>query len=109
MDYDGANAHQLTHLKSISLTPRWSPDADAHCVHLLRSLPRSGLGANLHLLDWLEPADFFSAISRNEQLAGMVAGRLADRIHVQPEWRSRNLCDECGRRAGAANHLCGWE
>jgi TolB protein len=27
MDYDGANQHQLTHLKSISLTPRWSPDA----------------------------------------------------------------------------------
>jgi TolB protein len=27
MDYDGANAHQLTHLRSISLTPRWSPDA----------------------------------------------------------------------------------
>jgi TolB protein len=27
MDYDGANAHQLTHLRTISLTPRWSPDA----------------------------------------------------------------------------------
>jgi len=27
MDYDGANAHQVTHLKSIALTPRWSPDA----------------------------------------------------------------------------------
>jgi len=27
MDYDGANAHQLTHLRSIALTPRWSPDA----------------------------------------------------------------------------------
>ncbi len=27
MDYDGANQHQLTHLKSIALTPRWSPDA----------------------------------------------------------------------------------
>jgi TolB protein len=27
MDYDGANAHQLTHLGSVSLTPRWSPDA----------------------------------------------------------------------------------
>jgi TolB protein len=26
MDYDGANQHQVTHLKSISLTPRWSPD-----------------------------------------------------------------------------------
>jgi len=27
MDYDGANQRQLTHLKSITLTPRWSPDA----------------------------------------------------------------------------------
>ena len=27
MDYDGANQHEVTHLKSISLTPRWSPDA----------------------------------------------------------------------------------
>jgi TolB protein len=26
MDYDGTNQHQLTSLKSISLTPRWSPD-----------------------------------------------------------------------------------
>ena len=27
MDYDGAEGHQLTHLRTISLTPRWSPDA----------------------------------------------------------------------------------
>jgi TolB protein len=27
MDYDGANQHQLSTLRSISLTPRWSPDA----------------------------------------------------------------------------------
>ncbi len=27
MDYDGANQQQLTHLRTISLTPRWSPDA----------------------------------------------------------------------------------
>ncbi|HXX20828.1 MAG TPA: hypothetical protein VEJ46_15595 [Candidatus Acidoferrum sp.] len=27
MDYDGANQQEVTHLKSISLTPRWSPDA----------------------------------------------------------------------------------
>ena len=26
MDYDGANQHQLTHLHSVALTPRWSPD-----------------------------------------------------------------------------------
>src|SRR5258708_5167392 len=27
MDYDGSNQHQLTSLKPIALTPRWSPDA----------------------------------------------------------------------------------
>jgi len=27
MDYDGADQQEVTHLKSISLTPRWSPDA----------------------------------------------------------------------------------
>lgn len=27
MDYDGENQEQLTHLRSIALTPRWSPDA----------------------------------------------------------------------------------
>ncbi len=27
MDYDGANQHPLTALRTISLTPRWSPDA----------------------------------------------------------------------------------
>jgi len=27
MDYDGANQHKLTSLGSVSLTPRWSPDA----------------------------------------------------------------------------------
>jgi TolB protein len=26
MDYDGANQHQVSHLRTISLTPRWSPD-----------------------------------------------------------------------------------
>jgi TolB protein len=26
MDYDGGGPHQVTHLKTISLTPRWSPD-----------------------------------------------------------------------------------
>ncbi|HYL82750.1 MAG TPA: translocation protein TolB [Candidatus Angelobacter sp.] len=27
MDYDGSNQHPVTNLRSISLTPRWSPDA----------------------------------------------------------------------------------
>jgi TolB protein len=27
MDYDGSNQHEITQLKTIALTPRWSPDA----------------------------------------------------------------------------------
>jgi len=27
MDYDGANAHEVSRLRSVALTPRWSPDA----------------------------------------------------------------------------------
>jgi len=38
MDYDGSNQRQLTTLKSIALTPRWSPDASAHRFHLLRAV-----------------------------------------------------------------------
>ena len=98
MDYDGANQHQVTHLKSISLTPRWSPDATR--IAFTCYVPYRGVyfGANLHLFDGVEPADCVSALPGNEQLARMVAGRLADRIHVQPERRSRNLRVECGRR-----------
>ena len=73
MDYDGANQHQLTHLKSIALTPRWSPDADPHRIHLLRSLPRHHLAADLPFLHRLRPDDFLPAFSRNKQLARMVA------------------------------------
>lgn len=29
MDYDGANAHRITHLGTESITPRWSPDASS--------------------------------------------------------------------------------
>jgi TolB protein len=27
MDYDGSNGHQLTHMNTVALTPRWSPDS----------------------------------------------------------------------------------
>ncbi len=37
MDYDGANQHALTSLRSISLTPRWSPDASRIAFTCYRS------------------------------------------------------------------------
>lgn len=41
MDYDGANQHPLTSLKSIALTPRWSPDASR--IALTCYAPASGV------------------------------------------------------------------
>ena len=41
MDYDGTNQRQLTSLKSISLTPRWSPDASR--IAFTCFAPSSGL------------------------------------------------------------------
>jgi TolB protein len=41
MDYDGSNQRQLTNLRSISLTPRWSPDASRIAFTCFR--PSGGL------------------------------------------------------------------
>ena len=70
MDYDGANQHQITHLNSISLTPRWSPDATPHRVHVLRPISRRHFGADLHLFDGFQSARF-----RFRGFAGRIARR----------------------------------
>ena len=53
MDYDGENQHELTQLHTISLTPRWSPDA-SRIAFTCYAQPGSGSvldRADLHLLD----------------------------------------------------------
>jgi len=47
MDYDGANQHQLTYLKSISLTPRWSPDASRVAFTCFAPGPNGGVSAQI--------------------------------------------------------------
>ena len=78
MDYDGANQHQVSHLKSISLTPRWSPDATRiafTCYEPFRGVTSAQICIYSTASD---RHDCISAVSRNEQLARMVARRLAD-------------------------------
>jgi TolB protein len=41
MDYDGENQHELTSLRTISLTPRWSPDA-SRIAFTCYAPPRAG-------------------------------------------------------------------
>ena len=66
MDYDGSNQHQLTHLKTISLTPRWSPDATR--VAFTCFVPYNGdTRAEICIYsDGFESLDCFSAFSRDE-------------------------------------------
>lgn len=48
MDYDGANQHQITHLGSISLSPRISPDGSRIAFS---SLEKNGWGILMYSLD----------------------------------------------------------
>jgi TolB protein len=47
MDYDGANQRQLTSLKSISLTPRWSPDASRIAFTCFAPGPNGSISAQI--------------------------------------------------------------
>jgi len=73
MDYDGSNQRPLTSLKSISLTPRWSPDASRIAFHLLRSQPRPHQCADLYVLHGHRQARLFSTLPRYKYHAHMVA------------------------------------
>ena len=73
MDYDGANQHQITHSEFDLAHAAMVARRDAHRLHLLRSFPRRHVRANLHLFDGLESPDCVPALSRDEQLAGVVA------------------------------------
>ncbi len=73
MDYDGANQHELTSLRSISLTPRWSPDAGRiafTCYPTAGAIHRKR--ADLHVLDADGKNDLLAALPRHEQRAGLV-------------------------------------
>ncbi|HTR46789.1 MAG TPA: translocation protein TolB [Verrucomicrobiae bacterium] len=47
MDYDGANQQAVTHLKSIALTPRWSPDATRIAFTCFVPGPRNVVSAQI--------------------------------------------------------------
>ena len=51
MDYDGANQHQLTQLHTISLTPRWSPDATRIAFTCYPHRRQRFQRADLHVFD----------------------------------------------------------
>ena len=71
MDYDGANQQQLTHLGSISLSPRISPDGSRLAFS---SLTKSGWEIMMYSFD-LNRMVSFPAFWRHESFAVVVARR----------------------------------
>jgi TolB protein len=53
MDYDGANQHQLTSLRSISLTPRWAPDLSRIAFTCFAAGPRGTVSAQICMYSML--------------------------------------------------------
>ncbi len=99
MDYDGQNQHQITHLGSISLSPRVSPDNSRLAF---ASLGNSGWAVRMYSLD-LEPAgELFRGHGRREQsVSGLVGGRRQDRLLVFALGRSGDLGCGCKRGQSA--------
>jgi TolB protein len=61
MDYDGANERQLTHLRSIALTPRWSPDSTR--IAFTCYTPYRGV-TSAQICDYSMPSDRLLAFPR---------------------------------------------
>ena len=88
MDYDGANQHAVTHLGSISLSPRVSPDGSRIAFS---SLTKSGLG-NPDVFAGPEPDGYLSRVSVEPTFSGMVAGWHQAGVLLLAQRRSGNLC-----------------
>ena len=101
MDYDGANQHQVTHLGSISLSPRISPDG----THLaFSSLVKSGWEILMYSME-LNRLVSFPTIWRNKSLARLVPRRNEACVLLFAIWPFRNLFDGCFRREFEATHF----
>ncbi len=98
MDYDGSNQHQITHLGSISLSPRISPDGSRVAFS---SLTKTGWEIMMYSLD-LNRVVRFSAHGRNESFSGVVGGRDEAGVFVVARRRAGNLCVGCVGREPAS-------
>ncbi len=87
MDYDGSNQQQLTHLGSVSLSPRISPDGSRLAFS---SLTKTGWDILMFSLD-RQPAGQLPPFRRHQSLARMVARRHQARTLVLARRQFGNL------------------
>ncbi len=82
MDYDGQNQHAVTHLGSISISPRISPDNSRVAFS---SLGREGWSIRMYSLELGRPVGFPGGIcGRQQSVPGLVCGRRQDCLLFVP-------------------------
>jgi TolB protein len=107
MDYDGQNQHQVTHLGSISLSPRISPDNSRIAF---ASLGREGWAVRMYSLDLDRPVAFPAGVAggSNQSPAwsadGAVGRRRSHRLFFIALRRLRNLARRCEWRKSPPPH-----
>ena len=109
MDYDGANQHAVTSLRSIALTPRWSPDSSRIAFTCFAYAAVAGRDAtDFFVIDERQSRTLcrgrerkqFEAVDvckRSEHVAGMESEDGADGgVCERPDGRAETLPDEFG-------------
>ena len=91
MDYDGSNQHQMTHLGSISLSPRISPDGSRIAFS---ALTKTGWEIMMYSLD-LNRVVSFPHMGGTNLSPAWSGGRNEAGVFVVARRRTGNLC--CGR------------
>jgi hypothetical protein len=102
MDYDGQNQHAVTHLGTISISPRISPDNSRLAF---ASLGRDGWTIRMYSLELNRYVAFPAGTAgRQQPISCMVGGRLEDRVLLFAHRQSGDLAGRCERRQSAQAH-----
>ena len=103
MDYDGANQHAVTHLGSISISPRISPDNSRIAF---ASLGSDGWAIRMFSLDLGRMVSFPGRHGgRKQPIAGVVGGRTEDCVLLGAVRASGDMGCGCERRPICAGSL----
>ena len=89
-DYDGGNQQRITNTRQLNNFPSWSPDARAVAYTSYRRIVPDIFISRIYQGILENPLKG----ARRELPAGLLAGRLAHRVHVEPRRQPGDLRDE---------------
>ena len=108
MDYDGANQHPITSLRSICAHAPLVSRCFAHRLHLLQAHDSRHQRADLHAFLDTGKLVSFPAVQGHQQLSVLVARRLANNFFFLHGRKSRTLRCRLKRRPPQASYQFEW-